>query len=73
MPKSKTRIHTQTPFTITNTPINAFDGVLVNTVDPLPRTENGTLIFDLTKYLVAIPVANKTQQLLQKLYLNLLF
>ena len=52
-------------FTPPETPVNAFDIVIVDTVGPLPKSENGneyivTLICDLTKYLVAIPIKNKS-------------
>jgi len=48
---------------ITDTPINAFDRVIGDTIGALPKSENGneyavTLICDLTKYLVATPVPN---------------
>jgi len=52
----------KTPLTITDTPIHAFDRVivLVDTIGPLPKSENGhKLICDLTKYLVSIPIPNK--------------
>jgi len=63
--KSKVTIHTKTPMTITDIPINAFDRAIVVTIGPLPKSDNGneyavTLICDLTKYLVAIPIANKS-------------
>jgi len=64
--KAKITKHNKTPLIITDTPINdtpinAFDRVIVDTIGPLPKSENGneyavTLICDLTKYLVAIPV-----------------
>lgn len=63
--KSKITIHTKTPMILTQTPATAFDVVLVDTIGPLPKTENGneyivTLICDLTKYLVTIPIPNKS-------------
>jgi len=62
--KSKTTKHVKTPLTITETPQRAFDIVILDTFGPLPKSNNGneyavTLIFDLTKYLVAIPIPNK--------------
>ena len=39
--KSKTTIHTKSPMTITETPNNAFDIVLVDTIGSLPKSENG--------------------------------
>jgi len=57
--------------TITDIPINAFDRVIVDTIGPLPKSDNGneyavTLICDLTKYLVAIPIANKSANTVAK-------
>jgi len=45
--------------------------MIVDTVGPLPKSENGnkyavTLICDLTKYLVAIPIANKSANTVAK-------
>lgn len=53
------------PMKITNTPQKPFDVVQVDTVGPLPKTVNGyvyivTIICELTKYLVNIPVCNKS-------------
>ena len=52
-------------FTPPETPVNAFDIVIVDTVGPLLKSENSnefivTLICDLTKYLVAIPIKSKS-------------
>ena len=65
MPNVKNKYAYKTPLTIEETPVNAFDIVIVDTVGPLPKSENGneyivTLICDLTKYLVAIPIKNKS-------------
>jgi len=56
---------------ITETPINAFDRVIVDTIGRLPKSENGneyavTLICDLTKYLVDIPVPNNNANTVAK-------
>ncbi|XP_037944298.1 cyclopentanol dehydrogenase-like [Teleopsis dalmanni] len=69
--KSKIHNHTKIPMTITDTPTGSFDTVLVDTIGPLPKTENGneyavTLICDLTKYLVAIPIPNKSANTVAK-------
>jgi len=61
----------KTPLIITDTPINAFDRAIVDTIGPLPKSETGneyavTLIYDLTKYLVAIPVPNKNANTVAK-------
>lgn len=68
---SKTTKHTKAPLITTETPTYAFDKVIVDTIGPLPRSENGneyavTLICDLTKYLVAIPVPNKSAKTIAK-------
>jgi len=33
--------HNKTPLIITDTPINAFDRVIMDTIGPLPKSENG--------------------------------
>jgi len=38
---SKTTRHTRSPMIITETPQYAFDRVIVDTIGPLPRSENG--------------------------------
>ena len=38
---SKINTHTKTPLTLTETPVNAFGIVIVDTVGPLPKWENG--------------------------------
>jgi len=63
--------HNKTPLIINDTPINAFGRVIVDTIGPLPKSENGnenavTLICDLSKYLVAIPVPNKNANTVAK-------
>lgn len=50
---------------IAQTPVTAFDTVLIDTIGSLPRSVLGneyaiTIICDLTKYLVTIPVADKS-------------
>jgi len=57
---------------------NTFDIMVVDTVGPLPKTKYVneyivTLICDLTKYLVAIPVANKSANTVPKLYSKILY
>lgn len=51
--------------TITNTPQKAFDTVVVDTVGPFVKSYNGftyaiMIICDLTKYLVTVPIADKS-------------
>lgn len=62
---AKTTKHIKAPMIITPTPPRAFDTVIVDTIGPLPKSEHGneyavTLICDLTKYLVAIPICDKS-------------
>ena len=59
---SKINTHTKTPLTLTETPVNAFYIVIVATVGPLHKSENGNEynMYDLTKYLVAIPIKSKS-------------
>jgi len=69
--KAKITKHTRTPLILTETPIKAFDRVIVDTIGPLPTSENGneyivTLICDLTKYLIAVPIANKSANTVAK-------
>jgi len=35
---------TMSPMTITDIPINAFDRVIVGTIGPLPKSDNGNLL-----------------------------
>jgi len=69
--KSKVTRKIKTPLTTTDTPTHAFDRDIVDTIGPLPKSENGneyavTLICDLTKYLVAIPIPNKNANTVAK-------
>lgn len=62
---NKVKIGQKEPMTITNTPQKPFDVVIVDTVGPLPKSLNDnqyilTLICDLTKFLIAIPLADKS-------------
>ena len=69
--KAKVTKHTKASMTITDTPTKAFDTVLVDTIGPLPKSTNGneyaiTLICDLTKYLVTVPIPDKTAKTVAK-------
>lgn len=49
----------------TETPLSSFETIIVDTIGPLPKTEQGneyalTVVCDLTKYLVSIPMPNKS-------------
>lgn len=53
------------PMHVTRTPQQPFDVTIIDTVGPLPKSNNGfsyvvTLICDLSKYLVAIPTVDKS-------------
>jgi len=66
---SKTTRHTKTP--PPETPEMVFDKVIVDTIGPLPKSDQGneyavTLICDLSKYVVAIPVPNKNSKTVAK-------
>lgn len=61
---NKVKSATREEMTITKTPQGTFDTILVDTIGPLPRTDNDneyivTLICDLSKFLVAIPTKSK--------------
>lgn len=56
---------TKEPMKITDTPVRPFDLVEIDTIGPLMKSNNGyqyaiTIICDLTKYLVAIPIVDKS-------------
>ena len=58
-----TRLKTKQPMIITDTPIEAFDKVSIDTVRKLRMTPRGnchllTIQCNLTKYLIAIPLPN---------------
>ena len=68
---SKTTTHVKSPLTITPTPVQAFDTVFVDTIGPFPRSIDGneyaiTLLCDLTKYLVTIPIHDKQAKTIAK-------
>lgn len=59
-PKSKTR----EPLHLTSIPTKPFDTIVVDTIGPFPRSNSNnqyaiTIICNLTKYLVCIPIENK--------------
>ena len=61
---NKTKSGTKEKLSITPTPQSAFDIVLVDTIGPLPKSYRGnvyavTLMCDLTKFLVTIPLPDK--------------
>lgn len=61
---NKSHIHTREPLTITPTPQKPFDLIIMDTIGPLPTSDNGykyalTVICDLTKFLFIIPIRDK--------------
>lgn len=61
---NKPKIKTREPMVITNTPGKAFDTVIIDTIGPLPLSESEnryavTIMCDLTKYLITIPIKTK--------------
>lgn len=59
------------PLRITSTPQRPFDRVVIDTVGPLHRSDEGnayivTMMCDLSKYLVAVPVKNKEAKTIAK-------
>lgn len=69
--QAKITTHTKTPLTLMPTPATAFDTVLIDTIGPLPKSEDGneyavTIICDLTKFLVTIPTPNKSAKTVAK-------
>lgn len=69
--KGKTIKHTKAPMIVTEIHIVTFHTVLIDTIEPLPRTENGneygvTIICDLKKYPVTITVSDKSTKTVAK-------
>lgn len=65
--QNKTHSHTREKLTITNTPQKAFDSVIIDTIVPFVKSNNDyeyaiTIICDLTKYLVTVPITNKSEK-----------
>lgn len=61
---NKIKIGSKEPLVITETPAKPFDKIIVDTIGPLPVSEAGnkyavTIICDLTKYVIGIPLPNK--------------
>lgn len=68
---NKVQSHTREPMKTTETPQKPFDIVIIDTVGPLPKTENGheyaaTIICDLSKYLIMVPMMDKTAKSMAK-------
>lgn len=77
---NKVKTHTKAPMCISDTPIKQFDKLSIDTVGPLQMTENGnkyilTVLCNLSKYLIVIPIANKEAKtvarvLVENVFLN---
>lgn len=68
---NKTTRHLKPSMIITPTPQKPFQTVIIDTIGPLPISEVGnqyivTIICDLTKYLVAVPVTDKSAKTVAK-------
>lgn len=75
---NKTTKHTKEPLIITPTPAKPFHTVVIDTIGPLPITEHSqqyivTIVCDLTKYLITIPIPNKTAKTIAKAIFENLF
>lgn len=62
--QNKVTRHVKLPMCITDTPGRPFEKISIDTIGPLPITENGniyalTINCNLTKYFIAVPMANK--------------
>lgn len=63
--KNKHTQYTKENMVITETPMKPFDSLIIDTIGPLPKTSDGyvyavTMICDLTKYLVCVPLKDKS-------------
>lgn len=68
---TKTNRHLKGPLVLTDTPTGVFDTVFVDTIGPFPKSIYGneyaiTMICDLTKYLVTIPIQDKSAKTVAK-------
>lgn len=69
--------HTRASLTVTNTPDKVLDNVLEDIIGDLPISQNDneytiTLICDMIKYLVAIPISDKSGNTAAKAIINTL-
>lgn len=72
---NKVKPKTRQPLVITPTPQKAFDIVIMDTIGPLQSSNNGnkyvvTIICDLTKYLITIPIPNKEAKTVARAIFN---
>ena len=69
--RNKITKHIKQPLAISETPNASFKTIIIDIIGPLPLTEKGnqygiTIICDLSKYLIAVPIANKNAALVSK-------
>lgn len=69
--KNKTLPKTKEQLFLTETPARAFDVIQVDTIGPIMKSNNGneyavTIICDLTKYLVVVPIPDKSAKTVAK-------
>lgn len=72
---NKAKIKTREPLNISNTPQKSFDVIVIDTVGPFRKTDNGnqyalTMICDLTKFLITVPIQNKQAETVAKAIFN---
>lgn len=72
---TKHRNHTKVPMMITKTPQRPFDVMIIDTIGPMPKTENGnvyavTMVCDMTKYLVTSAIPDKSAQSIARAIFN---
>lgn len=68
---NKAKVRNIEPLQITDTPTTSTEKIIIDTIGPLPKSDNGnlyalTIIDDLTKYLVMIPILNKEAKTVAK-------
>lgn len=69
--KNKASKKTREKLTLTKTAQTAFDIIAIDTIGPLPKSEYGneyavTIVCELTKYLIVVPIQNKKAQTVAK-------
>ena len=72
---NKAKVKNCEPLVITETPQKSFDTVVVDTAGPFKKSEKGnlyalTIICDLTKFLITIPIPNKQAETVAKAILD---
>lgn len=72
---NKPKIKTKEPMVLTNTPSSAFHTIIVDTIGPFPSTTNQakyavTIICDLSKFLIIVPIPNKEAKTIARVLLE---